>query len=117
MNEMRKAVAARLGGKGSSSSSSGTGGKTGGGSGGKSGGAGSKEDVIELTDANFEELVLDSPDLWLVEFYAPWCGHCKNMAPAWAVSAPRRACARGHGGACTRARTRIRAGGGGGAGG
>ena len=36
------------------------------------GSGGGKEGVIELTDSNFEELVLQSEDLWLVEFYAPW---------------------------------------------
>lgn len=33
---------------------------------------GSKEDVVELTDANFEREVLNSKDLVLVEFFAPW---------------------------------------------
>lgn len=31
------------------------------------------DDVIELTDANFDKLVLQSDDVWLVEFFAPWC--------------------------------------------
>jgi len=41
------------------------------------GGSGSKDDVIELTESNFKKLVLQSDDMWLVEFFAPWCGHCK----------------------------------------
>jgi len=43
--------------------------------------------VVELTDSNFEELVYGSEDMWLVEFFAPWCGHCKNLAPQWAAAA------------------------------
>ena len=28
--------------------------------------------VIKLTKENFNELVMESSDLWIVEFYAPW---------------------------------------------
>ena len=47
----------------------------------------SGSDVIQLTEDNFKSLVLESSDQWLVEFYAPWCGHCKNLAPEWEQAA------------------------------
>ncbi|CAH2246115.1 disulfide-isomerase A6 [Pelobates cultripes] len=51
------------------------------------GSGGSKKDVIQLTDDNFDREVLNSDDVWLVEFFAPWCGHCKNLEPEWAAAA------------------------------
>ena len=39
--------------------------------------------VIDLTPSNFDEVVLKSNKPALVEFFAPWCGHCKNLAPVW----------------------------------
>ena len=54
------------------------------GGGGSSGGS---SDVVELTDSNFDKEVLKSKDMWLVEFFAPWCGHCKNLAPHWEKAA------------------------------
>jgi len=47
----------------------------------------SKSPVVQLNKGNFKKLVLDSDDLWFVEFYAPWCGHCKNLAPSWEKAA------------------------------
>ena len=39
------------------------------------------EAVISVEERNFDAVVLDSSKDALVEFYAPWCGHCKRLAP------------------------------------
>ena len=40
-------------------------------------------EVVVLTPGNYNEVVKDSSKNVLVKFYAPWCGHCTRMAPAW----------------------------------
>jgi protein disulfide isomerase len=42
--------------------------------------------VVDATDATFDEIVKRS-ELVLMEFYAPWCGHCKKLEPEFEKAA------------------------------
>ena len=39
--------------------------------------------VTELNNMNFTQQVASKSHIWMVEFYAEWCGHCQRFKPTW----------------------------------
>lgn len=88
MDKAKALALKRIGEKASSGSAS-SGGRASGGGGGGGSDAGfySGTDVVTLSEDDFADQVVNSNELWFVEFYAPWCGHCKNLKPVWIEAA------------------------------
>ena len=45
------------------------------------GGNGKSASIIDLDESNFDQTISDSPVPILVNFFAPWCGPCRMLAP------------------------------------
>lgn len=96
LKEVNSLVNARLGGKasgGGSKSKSSNGDKK---ESKKNNKGGNKDAVIHLKDSDFDELVLQSDDVWMVEFYGMMCltlcspvSNCTPSSLVWALQEPR----------------------------
>eukprot|EP00761_Pharyngomonas_kirbyi_P011963 gb/GECH01011989.1/.p1 GENE.gb/GECH01011989.1/~~gb/GECH01011989.1/.p1 ORF type:complete len:403 (+),score=112.30 gb/GECH01011989.1/:1-1209(+) len=49
--------------------------------------AASSSDVIKLSNSNFDKEVINSDAVWIVGFFADWCGHCKRFKPQYKKAA------------------------------
>ncbi|KAK0754346.1 hypothetical protein B0T18DRAFT_477443 [Schizothecium vesticola] len=46
-----------------------------------------KSPVLQVDAKNYDKLIAKSNQTSIVEFYAPWCGHCQNLKPAYEKAA------------------------------
>ncbi|PYH65544.1 putative disulfide isomerase [Aspergillus vadensis CBS 113365] len=46
-----------------------------------------KSPVLQVNQKNYDQLIANSNHTSIVEFYAPWCGHCQNLKPAYEKAA------------------------------
>ena len=45
------------------------------------------DEIVHLDDDNFDEVIGNSNEIWMIKFGAPWCYHCNVAKPHWAKAA------------------------------